>query len=52
MPTLTFGAEQDGSISCTKVETGQKIIIETNVALLNETQMRMRLLCDFIKVNC
>jgi hypothetical protein len=49
MSTLTFGAEQDGNISCTKVETGQKIIIETNVSLLDETQMRMRLLCDFIK---
>jgi hypothetical protein len=49
MSTLNFGAEQDGNISCTKVETGQKIIIDTYVNLLTETQMRMRLLCDFIK---
>ena len=49
MSTLNFGAEEDGSISCTKVETGQKIIIDTYVNLLDETQMRMRLLCDFIK---
>jgi hypothetical protein len=49
MSTLTFGAENGGNISCTKVETGQKIIIETNVNLLNETAMRLRLLCDFIK---
>jgi hypothetical protein len=48
MSTLTFGAENGGNIGYFK-DTGAPVVIETNVNLLNETAMRLRLLCDFIK---
>jgi len=48
MSTLTFGALDDGNIAYIR-DDGAPVPIATNVSLLNETQMRMRLLCDFIK---
>lgn len=48
MSTLTFGALDDGNIAYIR-DAGAPVPIETNVGLLDETQMRMRLLCDFIK---
>jgi hypothetical protein len=48
MPTLTFGAQDGGNIGYIK-DTGAPVVIETNVNLLDETAMRVRLLCDIIK---
>ena len=48
MSTLTFGALHDGNIAYIR-DAGAPVAIETNVGLLNETQMRERLLCDIIK---
>jgi hypothetical protein len=48
MSTLTFSAEENGNIGYIK-DTGDPVGIETNVGLLNETAMRLRLLCDIIK---
>ena len=48
MSTLTFGAQDGGNIGYFK-DTGAPVVIETNVNLLDETAMRLRLLCDFIK---
>jgi len=48
MSTLTFMAEDGGNIGYFK-DTGAPVEIETNLGLLDETQMRRRLLCDIIK---